>query len=150
MKRMVENSEKIEELADIVKIKNGDIVTSNITTTGGDKIYIFSDNQVNIDGSFPGTVVLYNLGTALIFEVFVQSGTQSGTYTIAKILRSTDEISYVKISNGDEFVPTIGGGDGPDDFDITTVFNETLADHTKTEYRLVLLITHYSKESWND
>lgn len=150
MKRMVENSEKIEELANAVKIKNGDIVTSNITTNGGDKIYIFSDNQVYIDSNFPGSVILYNLGTALIFEVFIRSGTTNGTYPIARILRSDEGLSSVKISYGDEFDPSLDIGDGPGDFVVTTEFNETLADKTLPEYRLLLLIGHYSKQLWND
>ena len=147
MKRMVENSEKIEELADIIKIKNGNIITPNITTTGGDEIYIFSDIQVDFDSSFPGTVVLTNLGTALLFEATIESGTPNGKYTIAKIFRSDDSINYVKLSYGNEFNPSIGGGLGPDEFEIFTEFNETLADHTRSSYTLILLIGHYSKES---
>lgn len=147
MKRMVENSEKIEELADIIEIKNGDLITSNITTPGGDKIPIFSDEEVYIDNSFPGSIILTNLGTALIFEVIFQSGTTNGKYTIANISRSNEGLTYVKISNGDEFDPSFEGGNGPSDFVISTVFNETLADHAKSSYRLILLIGHYSKES---
>lgn len=147
MKRMVENSEKIEELADVMEIKNGNLITSNITTPGGDKIPIFSDEEVHIFSNFPGSVFLSNLGTALLFEVTIQSGTANGNYPIARILRPEDEITFVKISNGNEFNPVFASGDGPSNFVITTEFNETLADHTRPSYRLILLIGKYSKES---
>ncbi len=146
MKRMVENSEKIEELADIVKIKDGDLVTSNITTTGGDKIYIFSDNQVTLDASFPGSIVLTNLGTALLFEVTIGSGTQNGTYPIARILSSYDGFNNVKISNGNELKARFSNEDVPDEFVVIIDFDESLADKTRPEYTLIFLIGHYSKE----
>lgn len=152
MKRMVENSEKIEELADAVEVNNynvkfnGGLTTSNITTPGGDNIPIFSDEEVDFDGNFPGTVVLTNLGTALILEAFIDQSVENGKYPIARILRSDESISYVKITNGDEFNPSFESGAGPDEFVVATEFNKTLADHAKPEYRLVLLIGHYSKE----
>lgn len=146
MKRMVENSEKIEELADAVEIKNGDLITSNITTPGGDKISIFNDKQPYFEGSFPGSVFLVNLGTALIFEVTINSGTTKGKYPIARMLSSDNKLTYVKISNGNEFNPSLDAGGGPDDYVVATEFDESLADHTKTEYKLILLIGHYSQE----
>lgn len=147
MKRMVENSEKIEELADIVEIKNGNLITSNITTPGGDKIPIFSDREVDINSSFPGTVILTNLGTALIFEATIESGTTTGNYPIATIFRPDTGMNYVKISYGNEFSPSFESGGVPDEFIVSTNFNETLADHTRSSYTLILLIGHYSKES---
>lgn len=147
MKRMVENSEKIEEIADVMEIKNGELITSNITTPGGDKIPIFSDGEVDIFSTFPGSIFLSNLGTALLFEVTIHSGTANGNYPIARILRPEDEIAYVKISNGNEFNPNTASGDGPSDFVIKTEFNETLADHKRSNYKLILLIGKYSKES---
>ena len=146
MKRMVENSEKIEELADIVKIKDGDLITSNITTTGGDKIYIYSDNQVTLDASFPGSVVLTNLGTALLFEVSIESGTQNGTYPIARILGFYEGFNNVKISNGNELNASLRIGDVPNELVVNINFDESLADKTRPEYTLIFLIGHYSKE----
>ena len=146
MKRMVENSEKIEELADIVEIKNGDIVTSNITTTGGDKIHIFSDRECDLNSDFPGSIIVTNIGSALILEAYINSGTSANNYPMATIFIPDDDISYVQLSNGNEFNTGITKGMGPNEFVITTEFNETLADHTKTRYKLIVLIGRYSKE----
>ena len=61
MKRMVENSEKIEELAEAINIDNdgntsfngnvefnNELKTSNITNEAGEKIYLIREDRYNI------------------------------------------------------------------------------------------------------
>lgn len=109
MKRMVENSEKIEELADavenskttltfkkqvnfdenvnvqgVLRAHNGlevnrDLVTSNITTIDGTKIDIINENMYGFYGNAIPTSV-YNLGTALIISGVIPANQPDGTY----------------------------------------------------------------------
>ena len=124
MKRMVENSEKIEELANDFE-----------------NIYIFKDTDYLIDSNFPGTVRVINLGTALLVKATINSGTPSGAYYILTIYKDFTEFNYFKMSNGNEFYE-LGPEADEGEFTMTTNFNETLADHTNTEYTLIFLIGH--------
>ena len=129
MKRMVENSEKIEELADDFK-----------------NIYIFKDTDYSISSDFPGTVRVINLGTALLVKATINSGTPTNTYYILTIYKDFTGFNNFKMSNGNEFYD-VGPEADEGEFTMTTNFNETLAEHTSSKYDLIFLIGHDGVQS---
>lgn len=111
MKRMVENSEKIEKLLNDVNIDDsisfgktvmadyglysGDdsqfdgnvefysgLITNNITTTGGTKIDIINEEKYSISNSYNGSISTINLGTAIVVNGNINVGEENGEYEI--------------------------------------------------------------------
>lgn len=90
MKRMVENSEKIEELVGAVEVNNdnvkfnGGLTTSNITTPGGISFKLIDEEDYNItdSGIDMSSFSTINLGVALVVSAGVAVSVSNGEYTI--------------------------------------------------------------------
>ena len=141
MKRMVENSEKLEELASAVEINNDNVkfnsglTTSNITTIDGQKIYIINENMYEItEGTISSSV--FNLGTALIISAIIPSDTQNGTYDWVHINlpNSESEIFTMKISGGRETELKIINDLNNKFQKINVKFDKSLAVHAYPDY----------------
>lgn len=133
MKRMVENSEKIEELADAVEnskttltfnkqvnfdeninvngvarynngleVNNGDLVTSNITTTNGTKLNIYDDSMYAFGNANNVSLSIINLGTALLILGSINATSASNNYWLLTLNIPYNETYADSISTGDE------------------------------------------------
>ena len=140
MKRMVENSEKIEELADAVEVDNdnvkfnGGLTTSNITTIDKTKIDVINENMYEITEE-PLSSSVYNLGTALIINATIAADTQDGTYNWMYIdLPNNESGIYInKISGGRETELQVIN-EPNNRLKINVIFNKSLSAHTYTDY----------------
>lgn len=154
MKRMVENSEKIEELADAVEVDNdnvkfnGGLTTSNITAIDGTKIDIISEDMYYIYGDIPTYV--FNLGTALIIQGSFAVDTHDGTFKFAYIDKPSNDskISAIKISGGRE--TTIQITNDPvinNRLIISIVFDsQNAAVAYKDYFEITILVSQYTRE----
>ena len=122
MKRMVENSEKIEKLLDDVDINDditfkkkviadyglysGDdsqfdgnvkfysnLITDNITTTDGTKINIINEEKYSFTSSTNASLTSLNLGTAIVVIGSVEVGVENGEQEIMRFNTNNMEIT---------------------------------------------------------
>lgn len=102
MKRMVENSEKIEELADAVEVDNdnvkfnGGLTTSNITTPGGISFEMIDEKDYSItDSGIDISISTINLGVAIVVTAKIDASVSNGEYTIISF--NTDKLNVLGI-----------------------------------------------------
>lgn len=130
MKRMVENSEKIEKLLDDVIIDNNitfakkvnadyglysggdsqfegnaefysDLITSNITNVAGEKIVLIQQNMYRLTASNNIELQAINLGTAILVHGSIDVGKENGEHEIMAV-------DYNKIPTGVNYVQITG------------------------------------------
>lgn len=151
MKRMVENSEKIEELADAVEVNNYNVkfnsglTTSNITTPDGYTLQIFSESSYSLSGQDKIGLAVMNLGTALIVTGYVTENTSDGKYNLLTINSSNDYLNIDMLSNGDECEYYMKDN-GNYSYEIGINFNQTKAYTTKPEYHFSFIIGYGYKQ----
>lgn len=124
MKRMVENSEKIEKLLDNVIINDniafkkkviadyglysgddsqfdgdvefyGGLITNNITTKDGTKIDIINEEKYSLTATYNGSLSTLNLGTAIVVSGYIDVGSENGEYEIMTF--HTDNMQSINI-----------------------------------------------------
>ena len=138
MKRMVENSEKIEELADIVEIKNGNLITSNITTPNGTRLNIYDNSMYEFGSADAVSLTIINLGTALLILGSINATESSQDYWILTMNIPYDKVYADTISTGDEcrcFTEEYGNSTK-----IILKFNKDLANPQKSNYKYTFVI----------
>lgn len=147
MKRMVEYSEKIEELANAVEVKNGNLITSNITTTNETKLNIY-DNSMYEFGDFNGNLTIINLGTALLILGSIDATLNSQDYWLLTLNIPYGEVYADSISTGDEcrcFAKEYGNSTK-----IMLYFNKAQANPQKSSYRFSFVVGYEGGEIWED
>lgn len=176
MKRMVENSEKIEELAEAVEnskttltfkkqvnfnenvnvhgvarynngleVNNGDLVTSNITTTDGYTLQIFTESSYILSGQDAIGVIIMNLGTALIVTGDVTGTTSDGEHKLLNIKSRNPYLFIDMISNGDE-CKCYMKNTGNNSYEIGINFEQIKAYTAKPEYHFSFIIGYGYKQ----
>lgn len=129
MKRMVENSEKIEELVNTL-----DIVSEN--------------DYYGLNGSDFSTLYVFNLGTALIVNGSYDPGNGNKDVNVMTI-KSNLIFEAQMLSNGDEiYVYTRDNKDGTKTVIIN--FDNTRADVSKSEYSFSFILGRSFKQLWDD
>ena len=146
MKRMVENSEKIEELADAVEIKNGDLITSNITTPNGTKLNIYDNSMYEFGDVKSSYLSIINLGTALLILGGIEATSPSDDYWLLTLHIPYDKVYADSISTGDEcqcFTEEYGNSTK-----IMLMFNKAQANPQKSRYKYAFVIGYDGGQLW--
>ena len=129
MKRMVENSEKLEEL----------VGTLNIVT---------EKDYYGLNGSDFTGIYVFNLGTALIVNGFYDPGNGDKDINVMTINYNLGFEAQM-LSNGDEiYAYTRNNDDGTDTVMIN--FDHTRADVSKSEYSFSFILGRSFKQLWED
>ena len=147
MKRMVENSEKIEELADVIEIKNGNLVTSYITTPNGTKINIYDNSMYEFGGDDSGSLSIINLGTALLILGIINATKPSQDYWILTLHMPYDKVYADTISTGEECL--CSKEEYGNSTKIILSFNKALANPQKSTYKYSFVIGYDGGQLWN-
>lgn len=125
MKRMVENSEKIEELV------------GNLNIVSEKDYYGLNMNDFS-------SLFVFNLGTALIVNGTYEPGNGNKDVNVMTI-NSNLKLEAQMLSNGDEiYAYTRDNGDGTETVIIN--FDSTRADVSKTEYPFSLILGQSFKQ----
>lgn len=171
MKRMVENSDKIEELAEAIKIDdikmtikndnividgatliqqdlgvNGQFTASNINLPNGFEIKLFDENMYNINDTVDiYSMTIYNLGTALIGEGIISGNKANGDYNLVnvKIPQNVDNIFSTRLSCGDEC--NIITEESNNILYVKLRFNKELATTPRSDYSFIFLVGYTGK-----
>lgn len=177
MKRMVENSEKIEKLLDEVNI-NGhisfnkkvnanygiysgdnsqfdgnvefyrDLITNNITTTGGTKIDIINEEKYSFSNSYNGSLSALNLGTAIIINGKIDVGKTDGEYELMSF--NTDNMQptlLIQLTGEPVCTIFVDTNNVTKTKTIKLFLNKNVAEyHVADYYRFSFIIGRYGKE----
>ena len=150
MKRMVENSEKLEELADAVEVNNdndnvkfnGGLTTSNITTPDGYRLDIFKESYYSLDTSKFNSLTVFNLGTALIVTGKYNPLEGNGDINVMTLKSDTLIDSYLEIqmlSKGEEIYATYADNENGTKA-VYINFDSNRADVSKSEYQFSFIL----------
>ena len=151
MKRMVENNEKLEELADAVEVNNdndnvkfnGGLTTSNITTPDGYRLDIFKESDYyGLNYSKLSSLFVFNLGTALIVKGKYDPLEGNGDINVMTLKSDTlidSSLDIQMLSNGNEIYATYTDNENGTKA-VYINFDSNRADVSKSEYQFSFII----------
>ena len=148
MKRMVENSDKLEELAEAVEVKNGNLVTSYITTPKGSKLNIYDDSMYEFGNTDAVGLSIINLGTALLILGTIDAINASNNYWLLTVNIPYEKFYADSISTGDEcnLLKEKYGNSTK----IILSFDKAQANPQKSTYKFSFVIGYDGGQLWND